>query len=61
MTIKMDYDTKNMVKSALSLLFKSTISDLDKTNELRIVKGGFEIETDINRRIQVILEVKEVD
>lgn len=61
MSIKIhSWTLHNNIKSAINLLCKSAIRDLDKSEELFICKRGFELETGKGEKIQVILEIKEV-
>lgn len=51
---------QNQLKRAVNSLCKAIISDIDKDQELNLVKRGFEIETSNHKKYQVILEIREV-
>ena len=50
---------QNQLKRAVNHLCKEIISDIDKNQELNIVKRGFEIETSNHKKYQIILQIQE--
>jgi len=59
--IPLNYNEQKAIKSALHKLLKGAISDLDKTNELFIVKRGFEINYRNKKKYRIVLSIDEVD
>ena len=57
--LKHSFILQNQIKRAVNSICKAVISDIDKNQELNIVKRGFEIETSDGRKYQVILSIQE--
>lgn len=50
---------QNQIKRAVNSLCKEVISDIDKNQELNIVKRCFEIETSNHKKYQIIFQIRE--
>lgn len=57
--LKHSFILQNQIKRAVNDVCKAVIIDIDKNQELNIVKRGFEIETSDRKKYQVTLQIQE--
>ena len=57
--LKKSYILQTQIKRAVNSVCRAVISDIDKNQELYLVKRGFEIQTSDGKTYQIILSVEE--